>query len=90
MRAARRACWSSISASSPRASSESGISSTSKPAEADRLGGHVVVGGRRVALGEHEVDHGEDAVEPFGSASAGGTRYGMPALAILRLARSSR
>ena len=37
-----------------------------QPTEPDRLGGQLVVGRRRVSLGEHEVDHGEHAVEAFG------------------------
>ena len=71
---ARRACCSSISASSPRASSDVGHQLDEQPAEPDRLGGQVVVGGRRVALGEHEVDHGEHTVEALGEGLGGGTR----------------
>ena len=62
-----------------------------QPAEADRLAREVVVGRRRVALGEHEVDHREDAVEPLGERLGAAARgRGCAASAILRFARSSR
>ena len=61
MRAARRACCRSSSASSPRPSASSGIRWSSSRAQADRLvaelGAEQLALGRRVALVEHEVDH---------------------------------
>jgi hypothetical protein len=47
--------------------------------DADRLAGEggaeqIVAGGRRVALGVHEVDGGEDGAEPLGERVGVGIR----------------
>ena len=87
-RAARRESWSSIIASSPWTSGSSGIRSTSARPEPDGLGGEVVAAA--VALVEDQVEDREHGGEASGSRWSGGTRNGMPAALILRLARTSR
>ena len=68
-RAARRECWSSISASRPAGSGSPGQQHVHDAREPDRLRREVVAdervpAGGRVALVEHEVEHGEDGGEP--------------------------
>ncbi len=64
-RASRRACCSSINASRARVSSDFGMSPTSSRASRIASSASEPRAGR-VALGEHEVDHDEHAVDAIG------------------------